>query len=200
VRNLIGSGQLKGGEFVRPEAIAAALDMSSTPVREGLLQLQTEGLLRVAPRRGFIVVPLSAKDIRDAAQAHALLAGELSARAADLVTPSDISVLEGIQVNLEQAVQDGDLSAVDDLDNRFHLMIYRIADAPMIYRLVETAVSHAPRRFYATVGGWPANLTDDHHALLEALRTSNGRAAREAMAADTKRTGALLARHLTGGT
>ncbi len=65
VRELIISGQLTAGEFVRPETVAHELDISATPAREGLLALQSEGFLRVEPRRGFLVSPLSAQDIRD---------------------------------------------------------------------------------------------------------------------------------------
>lgn len=196
VRDLIVTGQLKGGEFIRPEAVADTLGISATPVREGLLQLQTEGLLQVAPRRGFIVSSLSPKDIRDGAQASALLGGELCARTASLVTPSDVKVLQDIQTRLEHAAEEGDLTGVEELNTQFHLTIYQIADAPVIYRLVESAVSHTPRPFYATVGGWPAASTRDHRAILKALRTSNGEAARKAMANDIIRNGQLLARHL----
>jgi DNA-binding GntR family transcriptional regulator len=196
VRDLILTGQLKGGEFIRPEAVADTLGISATPVREGLLQLQTEGLLQVAPRRGFIVSSLSSKDLRDGAHASALLGGELCARTASLATPSDISVLQDIQTRLEHAAEDGDLTGVEELNIQFHLTIYRIADAPAIYRLVETAVSRTPRPFYATVGGWPPATTRDHQAILKALRTSNNEAARKAMTSDIVRNGQLLARHL----
>lgn len=196
VRDLIVTGQLKGGEFIRPEAVADTLGISATPVREGLLQLQTEGLLQVAPRRGFIVSSLSPKDIRDGAQASALLGGELCARTASLVTPSDVKVLQDIQTRLEHAAEEGDLTGVEGLNTQFHLTIYQIADAPVIYRLAESAVSRTPRPFYATVGGWPAASTRDHRAILKALRTSNGEAARKAMANDIIRNGQLLARHL----
>jgi DNA-binding GntR family transcriptional regulator len=198
VRDLIVSGQLKGGEFIRPEAVADTLGISATPVREGLLQLQTEGLLHVAPRRGFIVASLSPKDILDGAQAHALLAGELSARTANLATPSDIGALQDIQTRLEHAARKGDLADVEELNIQFHLTIYRIADAPVIYRLVESTVARTPRRFYPTVGAWPAGSTRDHRAIVKALRTSNSEAARKAMTDDINRNGKLLAQYLAG--
>jgi DNA-binding GntR family transcriptional regulator len=198
VRDLILKGQLKGGEFIRPEAVAETLGISATPVREGLLQLQTEGLLQVAPRRGFIVSSVSTKDLRDGACASALLGGELCARAASLATPSDISVLQDIQTRLEHAAEDDDLAVVEELNTQFHLTIYRIAGAPAIYRLVEAAVSNTPRPFYATVGGWPAASTRDHQAILKAFRASDNEVARQAMASDINRNGQLLARHLTG--
>ena len=81
VRELIVSGQLEPGQFIRPETMAAELDISATPMREGLLTLQSEGLLRVEPRRGFMVAPLSANDIEDVFVGQSLLAGELAARA-----------------------------------------------------------------------------------------------------------------------
>jgi DNA-binding GntR family transcriptional regulator len=197
VRNLILAGQLKGGEFIRPEAVAATLGISATPVREGLLQLQTDGILQVAPRRGFIVMPIYAKDIRDGARASALLGGELCALAAGLAAPSDVSTLQDLQARLEHAAEEGDLLGVEEFNTQFHLTIYRIADAPAIYRLVETAVSHTPRPFYQTLGSWPAATTRDHRAILKAMRTPDSEAARHAMMSDITRNGELLARHFT---
>jgi DNA-binding GntR family transcriptional regulator len=199
VRELIVSGQLTGGEFIRPEAIADTLGISATPVREGLLQLQTEGLLRVAPRRGFIVASLSAKDIRDSAQAHALLAGELCARTASLVTPADLKALEQIQTRLESAAEIGDLTEVEELNIRFHLTIYQIADAPSIYRLVEATFNRTPRRFFSKVGDWPAGSTRDHRAILKALTAADSEAARAAIADDVRRSGELLAQLFVSG-
>jgi hypothetical protein len=41
---LIISGQLSAGEFIRPETVAQELEISVTPAREGLLALQSERL------------------------------------------------------------------------------------------------------------------------------------------------------------
>jgi DNA-binding GntR family transcriptional regulator len=176
--------------------VADRLGISATPVREGLLQLQTDGLLQVAPRRGFIVMPVSAKDLRDGARASALLGGELCALAAGLAAPSDVGTLQDLQSRLERAAEEGDLLGVEELNTQFHLTIYRIGDAPAIYRLVETAITHTPRPFYQSVGGWPAATTRDHRAILKAMRASDSEAARQAMMSDITRNGELLARHV----
>ena len=52
-RERITPGQLTAGEFIRRETVAQELDISATPARKGLLALQSEGLLKVEPRRGF---------------------------------------------------------------------------------------------------------------------------------------------------
>src|SRR5260370_21439418 len=96
VRELIMSGHLRSGEFVRQERIADELDLSATPVREGLLSLKGEGFVELKPRRGFAVAPLSAADIRDLFTAQALLAGELVSRAVSRIGGDDLRELNVI--------------------------------------------------------------------------------------------------------
>ena len=63
LRELIMSGELRAGEFIRIRAVAKAMDVSSTPVREGLLVLQGEAFVRLLPRLGFLVTGLSTRDL-----------------------------------------------------------------------------------------------------------------------------------------
>src|SRR3954464_12370408 len=82
VRELIISGSVRPGEFLRMERIAEAVGVSNTPVREGLLALRSEGFVRLVPRRGVVVEPFSRQDIHDIFWTQGVLAGELAARAA----------------------------------------------------------------------------------------------------------------------
>lgn len=54
VRELIMSGQVRHGEFLRLERVADDLGISVTPVREALLSLRGEGFVTLEPRRGFM--------------------------------------------------------------------------------------------------------------------------------------------------
>ena len=58
LRNRIMTGDLRPGDFVRLDETASALGCSATPVREALVTLRGEGLVRSSPHRGFIVEPL----------------------------------------------------------------------------------------------------------------------------------------------
>src|SRR3954469_23733712 len=82
VRELIMSGAVRPGEFLRMERIAEAVGVSNTPVREGLLVLSNQGFVRQIPRRGFVVAPFTRQDIRDIFWSQSILAGELAGRAA----------------------------------------------------------------------------------------------------------------------
>jgi len=196
VRELIISGQLTGGEFIRPETVAHELDISATPAREGLLALQSEGFLKVQPRRGFLMSPLSAQDVRDTFEAQALLAGELSARAAVVATPADVEALENLQTGLDAAGERGDYDRVEQLNFESHRTIYRMARAPKISWLLGATLRYAPREFFAAVSGWPEASAHDHHAVLTSLRARDGEAARAARRKHVTGAGALLAEHL----
>src|SRR5690349_3717459 len=93
LRQAIMAGELSPGCSVRAEAVGEELEVSATPVREALQALRVEGFLELLPRKGFKVAPLVADDIRDIFEAHALIAGELSARAAQRATEGQISAL-----------------------------------------------------------------------------------------------------------
>ncbi|CDP89999.1 MULTISPECIES: GntR family transcriptional regulator [Mycolicibacterium] len=196
VRELIVSGQLQSGAFIRPEAVAEELGVSATPAREGLLQLQTEGFLSVEPRRGFMVTALSSDDIRDIYDAQALLGGELTARAATTITPAAVDELEGIQNALEKAAAAGDFDEEERLNHQFHALIYRLSGSRKMRWLIKTTLAYAPRKFFAAVDGWPEASAQDHRAIIEHLRANEPEKARAAMARHIRNAGALLADHL----
>jgi DNA-binding GntR family transcriptional regulator len=195
VRELIISGQLRSGEFIRPESVAEALDISATPAREGLLALQGEGFLQTEPRRGFVVAPLTGKDVSDLFVAQALLAGELAARAARAASPDDLAELEGIQAALEEAARSDALETLEQLNFAFHRTINKLANAPKMAWLLGIALRYTPGRFYATISGWPAATIEDHRGILDALLAKDAEAARDHMAAHFVHAGGLLAHH-----
>src|SRR5918992_2792030 len=62
-----------GGELLSEGEVAAALGVSRTPVREAFLRLESEGLLRLYPKRGALVVPVSAQEVEAVMETRALV-------------------------------------------------------------------------------------------------------------------------------
>src|SRR6516225_2562575 len=65
LRELIVSAELKSGQKLNEVDLARRLKTSRTPLREALLHLERELLVRSDLRRGFSVEPLSAREIRE---------------------------------------------------------------------------------------------------------------------------------------
>ena len=181
VRELIISGAVRPGEFLRMERIAEAVGVSNTPVREGLLALRSEGFVQLVPRRGFMVAPFTQQDVRDLFWAQAQLAGELAARAARKITPEQIARLEAIAEQHEKAVADDDNERIADLTHAFHREINLAADSHRLALLLGSVVNHLPTRFLASIEGQVAATRDEHPLLLDALRRHDARRARSLM-------------------
>ncbi len=196
VREQIVSGRLPAGQFIRPERIAEEIGVSATPAREGLLTLQSEGFLRVEPRRGFVVAPLSRQDIADTFAAQALLGGELAARAVSTADEDFVGRLEGLQAELRAAAGAGDLDRVEELNFAFHRAVYRRAASPKLSWLLRATLGYAPRRLWATIEGWPDLTVHDHEEVLAALRAGDGERARAAMAGHIRAAGEALLAHV----
>ncbi len=73
VKSQVLTGAFPGGELISEGEVASALGMSRTPVREAFLRLEAEGLLRLYPQRGALVVPVSSEEARAVIEARLLL-------------------------------------------------------------------------------------------------------------------------------
>lgn len=181
VRELIVSGAVRPGDFLRMEPIAEAVGVSSTPVREGLLSLQSEGFVNQVPRRGFVVASFTQQDVRDLFWAQAQFAGELAARAAKKITPEQVATLTSLVDQYEQAANAGDEEGAVSLGHTFHREINLAAESPRLSALLGSVVKNLPNRFYAMITGDVETNRTQHPLLLDALRKHHVRKARSIM-------------------
>jgi DNA-binding GntR family transcriptional regulator len=181
VRELIISGQVRPGEFLRMDRIGEAVGVSNTPVREGLLALSSQGFVRQLPHRGFVVAPFTRQDIRDLFWAQAVLAGELAARAAKKITPEQLARLDDIVKQYGAAVVADDQGAIIDLGHAYHREINLAADAFRLATLLNSVVKTLPPRFYAAIEGWIDASENEHPEIVEALRRGHAKKARTLM-------------------
>jgi DNA-binding GntR family transcriptional regulator len=181
LREQIISGQLQRGEFLRIDAIARELDVSTTPVREGLLLLQSEAFVRLMPRRGFVVNSFSKGDLRDLFWAQATVAAELASRAATCMSQQDVARLRETHARHEQAVaaQDRDLAA--RLGHEFHRTINLAAQSPRLALLLGGLTRQLPNRFYASIEGQLEDAIAYHPIIIDALRVQDAEAVRSLM-------------------
>ena len=101
LRGQIMSGQLLPGEALKQDAIAKQLGVSSTPVREALRQLGTEGLVTHAQHRGVTVSDLSKNDVEELYFLRAAMEGVAGRLAARRRSREDLQAMEKILVDSE---------------------------------------------------------------------------------------------------
>ncbi|ODR24217.1 GntR family transcriptional regulator [Mycolicibacterium porcinum] len=182
IRRRIFDGTYPAGNYIRLEQLAAELGISVTPVREALFGLRTEGLLTQQPRRGFLVLPVTRRDIDDVAGVQAHIGGQLALRAAGQISDAQLDELGRIQRELEDAYARDDHDAAVRLNHAFHRGVNRAAESPKLAQLMSQITRYALESVYPTVEGWPEQSTHDHRRILAALKERDGNAARDAMA------------------
>ena len=82
LRQLIMDGELRAGDRLSEVRLAARLEVSRTPLRLALAQLEHEGLLEPVPGGGFVVRSFSGRQVVDAIELRGLLEGQAARLAA----------------------------------------------------------------------------------------------------------------------
>lgn len=195
IRDLIVSGEVAPGAFLRLEPIAQDLGISVTPVREAMVLLRGEGFVELEPRRGFVVLAMSRADIEDNYRVHAFVSGELAALACRRLSAESLDRIVTIQHELERAHTTGSESLVADLNHAFHREINLAADSRRLLWFLRASARYAPRLFFARIEGWSEASAHDHQAVLVALAVRDADGARRAMREHVSHAGELLARH-----
>ena len=144
-------GTRSGGQFFTEGQIAEAVGISRTPVREALLRLEMEGLVMLLPKKGAIVVPVSAQEARDVVEARAVI----EQWAATRMWPRRKEILDDLGGLLEVMRTARRAGIVEDFvaaDGAFHECIVAAAGNAILtrhYRLLlerQLCISHVVRR------------------------------------------------------
>ena len=123
LRNMILSGELAPGAVLNQATLAPAIGVSTTPVREALRRLKSEGLVELDAHRDARVTPLTAEEARDLLEVRRSLDPLGAALAAERRTEEDIQAMRAASEGLAPLRSD---PAVFDLvaHRRFHTAIY----------------------------------------------------------------------------
>jgi DNA-binding GntR family transcriptional regulator len=123
VKRQVLTGAFPGGELISEGEVAAALGMSRTPVREAFLRLEAEGLLRLYPQRGALVVPVSSGESRAVIEARLVLEQFAVRKVIGRGAAVRASVFERLSAELQRqrdAVAQSDWEEFSDADRAFH--------------------------------------------------------------------------------
>ena len=123
VKRQVLTGAFPGGELISEGEVAAALGMSRTPVREAFLRLEAEGLLRLYPQRGALVVPVSSGESRAVIEARLVLEQFAVRKVVGRGAAVRASVFERLSAELQRqrdAVAQSDWEEFSDADRAFH--------------------------------------------------------------------------------
>jgi DNA-binding GntR family transcriptional regulator len=120
LREAIVSGDLALGEDINETTIANQMAVSRAPLREGLRQLEQEGLIHRIPNRGCFIIDFSEQDVVEVFSLRATLECMALQLAAPHLTPEDFAALRECVEAAHLAIADGRLAELARIDLQFH--------------------------------------------------------------------------------
>lgn len=167
IRSAVLSGEMLPGTRVGQEWLASKFGSSRIPVREALQQLQSEGLVILAPNRGARIADVTSQESIEVYKIREVLEPLAILESVPLLTEEDIASLDATVRRLEQ------VSTVQEyilLDREFHLKTYCRAPMPNLRSMIErywNSTQHFRRSFVKdslAKDGLP--FSDPQHLLL----------------------------------
>lgn len=199
LREQILTGDISAGATLGLEQLAEYFGSSRTPVREALIELEQDGLVKITPRAGIKVASVSPRELLDNFALFAMLSGVAAEWASRRMTPERIQRINALNERVESAIRDrpDDLVLANWL---FHREINLAAQSERLWSLLRRTSRVVPARFLELIPDQVEITPHDHRALLTALQAGDGKRARELAEAHVARAGELLAAQLSQGT
>jgi DNA-binding GntR family transcriptional regulator len=189
------NGTLAAGQHLIGQELADRYSVSQTPIREALITLAGIGVIDLLPNRGAVVRRMTEQDVREVCQVRRVMECEAVRTACGRVPPAVWAEFAEEVRELKQEIDRNPglpmVKKAKALDSRLHdaiaagcgnrLLAREIERLKLLFRAYRDAswVSVASRNEFARLGAEAV----EHLLLLEHLRTENGSAAADAMAA-----------------
>jgi DNA-binding GntR family transcriptional regulator len=142
-----------GHQAAEPE-IARQLGMSRTPVHEAIIRLQEEGLVQVLPRRGILICPVSADDIREIYDVLIAVEGMAAALIAGLPPEQAAAVADALDLEttaMDEALRRDRLPDWAAADDCFHRLLTERCGNRRLARIAATVRDQAHRARLVTL-------------------------------------------------
>ncbi|MEM9433430.1 MAG: GntR family transcriptional regulator [Pseudomonadota bacterium] len=172
LKEAIRSSDLAPNEQLTEPEIAGRLGMSRTPVREALIRLTSDGLVKLIPRHGALILPVSKKDMEEIYDILSVLEPAAAYKLAERRPSAEVlkPLYESVQ-NMQKAVEAEDLEAWAQADDAFHTLFLELQGNSRIVAMVSVLYDQAHRARVMTLNKrkMPVQSTREHSDILQAL-------------------------------
>ncbi|MFC0673908.1 GntR family transcriptional regulator [Brachybacterium hainanense] len=173
LREDIISGELPGGARLNERELSGRFDVSRVPVREALITLAGEGLVRMRPGDGASVAPLTRRDVREVFEVRAALE-PMAARLCALRASED-QMREFARLTSEafEAEIQADPARGSTANADFHDLLVTAAGNDLLDAMARPMMGITRRLFRRTIIDHEAMMWTDHREIVRAISTGD---------------------------
>ncbi len=170
--------------------LAKEYSVSNTPIREAMLRLEQDGLVKTFPQSKTVVTKIDIPKLNEIHFLRISVECETVRRAAEAQDPKLVAKLRAI-IRMQQAlsIDDAEIGMFNELDEAFHQTLIVSVGQLGLYRLIQSKSGHLARarRLDLSRGDKATNIVGAHGKIVDAIEAGDAIAAQAAMR-----------RHLTG--
>lgn len=176
LRRKIISGELPEGYQLRQDALATEFGVSRIPVREALVQLEGEGLVRIVPHKGAVVSELSVTEINELFMLRGMLEPMLLRKSAPKLTPEDFAQLDAILAEYKEELHAQHPARWGELNTRLHDLLMSRAEQPRTLSIVTSLLQQTDRytRLQLSLSAESCRRAEEEHGELVHLCKTGG--------------------------
>jgi GntR family transcriptional regulator, rspAB operon transcriptional repressor len=175
VLSAIVEARLGVGTPLSQNKLASHLGVSRTPVREALLRLERDGLVRRTSAMGFVVATITPAEVNEACDLLKVLDTFVYTRAARAMTPEALRDLRDLATALVHSAEAADTEAWKAADRCYHAIVMEAADNRFVADYL-TQTRRRVQRFWMQKPDFAGRLrvcSQDHIALGQAMVDGN---------------------------
>jgi DNA-binding GntR family transcriptional regulator len=184
------AGELTPGEIYSTTVLAARFNVSPTPVREAMLDLQGAGLVEALRNRGFRVRIPDDRDLDEILELRRMLEVPVVRGLCSAITREQLATLQHHVDEMRRAANGRDVLEFDRADRAFHHAMLALHGNARIARIVDE-LRDQTRLLGLGDGGGLDNEVEQHAAILEAIRSGDAQAGDAAVSAHLEHARAL---------
>jgi DNA-binding GntR family transcriptional regulator len=151
--------------------LAQDFGISRTPVREAMAQLESEGFVRLVPRRGIYVVRKTKREVIELITAWAALESMAARLITQTASAEEIAGLRRLFATFERGADAAKLDEYSEVNIEFHQTIIRLSRNKVLIDMAENLFAHMRMIRRKTIGEKDrvARSIQDHINIIEAL-------------------------------
>ncbi len=196
IRESIVTGEFEPGRKLSEVALSEHYEVSRTPIREALKQLEREGLVEIIPRVGTCVTKPTEKELEELFTVKEVMEGLAAGLLAEKGSPKEIKEIEKAVSAMEKAIQTSDHKLFVEANNMFHTAILEGADNSKLRFMLNMLLNQIPYTRYVYLSIEVPNRLEkslaEHQAILAAIKQGDRDGAEKAMRQHVKSSGTQL--------
>ena len=176
------NGEIVADQKLVQEKLAEELQISRTPVREALLRLEQEGVLRSSSRGGFSIHVMSNEDVRQIYQARVAIEGQAARILAIRNDPGDLKDLRDT-IATEEAADAQTMSDFFQANRKIHRRIVELCGNRYLLEMFDSIWNRSiAMRMFAVIGKPELEATlESHGDLAEGIESGDPAKAMDAV-------------------